>query len=76
MALVTSVKSCTRTDTIRKDETCLRRELEIYSIEDKLKEYGARWSKHMGRIGDTRIMKQAFHYTQGRRRYITRSRKR
>jgi hypothetical protein len=74
MKVFTSLEGCTRMGRIRNDK--IQRELGIYSIEDKMKEYKARWLEHMHRMDDTRIPEEAFHYRLSRRRDICHLRKR
>jgi hypothetical protein len=46
----------------------IRTELEMYAIQDKITEYGIRWSAHLQRMDNSRLPKQALLYKpRGRR---------
>jgi hypothetical protein len=69
-----SVKGCTRMVHIRNEE--IRTELEIYAIRDKITEYRIRWSAHLQRMDNSRLLKQALLYKPRERRDVGRPRKR
>jgi hypothetical protein len=54
----------------------MRKKLEIFSTEDKIKEYKIRWLEHLQRISPRRIPKQAYMFSPKGRRNMSRPRKR
>jgi len=66
MRLLRSVKGCTRLDKIRSE--VIRKELEIFGIQDVRSKRKQNWINHLERMDTTRLPKHALNYKpQGRR---------
>ncbi|KAK9877518.1 hypothetical protein WA026_018626 [Henosepilachna vigintioctopunctata] len=74
MRYLRSVKGCTLLDRIRNDD--IRRELKIFNLCDRIREYRNCWQDHVQRMTDARLPKAAFNYRPKGRRDRGRPRKR
>jgi hypothetical protein len=66
MRFLRSVKGCTRLDKIRNED--IRKELGVFSINDRTRRYRQDWLEHVERMEEERVPKQAVWYRpKGRR---------
>jgi hypothetical protein len=73
MRFLRSVKGCTRLDKIRKED--IRKELGVFSINDRIRRYKQDWLEYVDRI-EGRVLKQALWYRPKERRDPGRPRRR
>ena len=72
MKFLRQVKGCTRRDCIRNED--IRRELNVYNMNERLKRYKHQWKEHVDRMGETRIPKHIRRYKPFGRRSVGRPR--
>lgn len=72
MKFLRQVKGCTRQDRIRNEE--IRGELDIYNMNQRLKNYKQQWWEHIERMDDTRLPKIIRQYKPLGRRSVGRPR--
>ena len=72
MKFLRQVKGCTRRDCIRNED--IRRELNVYNMNERLQRYKHQWKEHVDRMGDTRIPKHIRRYKPFGRRSVGRPR--
>jgi hypothetical protein len=73
VAFKRSVKGCTRPDKIRNKD--IRKELGVFSINDRIRRYRQDWLEHVERMEEGRVLKQALWYRPKGRRDPGRPRK-
>ena len=59
-AFLRGVKRCSKLDRIRNEPT--REELEVFNLNEKLKDYKQRWKEHLERTLYSRLTKQVWKY--------------
>jgi hypothetical protein len=69
-----SVKQCTRLDKIRNED--IRKELGVFSINDRIRRYRQDWLEHVERMEEGRVPKQTLWYRPKGRRDPGRPRRR
>jgi hypothetical protein len=74
MRFLRSVKGCTRLDKIRKED--IRKELGVFSIDDRIRRYRQDCLQHVERTEEGRVPKQALWYRPKGRREPDRPRRR
>lgn len=74
MKFLRNVKGCTKRDLITNEN--IREELEIFNINERLKDFKQNWKEHVDRMPDTRLTKQIMQYHPKGRRSVGRPRKR
>jgi hypothetical protein len=74
MQFLRSAKVCTRLDRIRNENT--RKELGVFSMNNRRRKYRQDWLEHVGRIGGGRVPKQPLWRRPKGRRDPARSRRR
>ncbi|KAJ4428996.1 hypothetical protein ANN_25992 [Periplaneta americana] len=73
MRFLRRVKGCTRRDLIRNED--IRKELNIYNINEKVEDYEEKWKEHLSRMDNERIPALIQQYQPKGKRDIGRSRK-
>jgi len=73
MRFLRSVKGYTRLDKVRSE--VIRKELEIFGIQDVRSKHKQNWINHLERMDNTRFPKHALNYKPRERRYRGRPRK-
>ncbi|KAJ4438429.1 hypothetical protein ANN_14374 [Periplaneta americana] len=74
MRFLRRVKGCTRRDLIRNED--IRKELNIYNINDKVEDYKGKWKEHLSRMDNERIPALIQQYQPKGKRDVGRPRKR
>jgi len=74
MRFLRKVQGISRLDRHRNED--VREKLNIYSINDKIKEYRTKWKQHINRMDEDRLTKQVLHYKPRGRRSVGRPKKR
>ena len=69
-----SVKRCNRRDHIRNEE--MRSNLDIFAVNEKIKEYRRKWIQHIDRMEESRIPKTAKDNSPRGRKKVGRLKKR
>ncbi|KAJ4447240.1 hypothetical protein ANN_09244 [Periplaneta americana] len=73
MKFLRNVKGCTKRDLITNEN--IREELEIFNINERLKDFKHNWKERVDRMPDTRLTKQIIQYHPKGRRSVSRPRK-
>jgi hypothetical protein len=74
MRFLGSVKGHTRLDKIRNED--IRKELGVFSVNDRIRRYRQDWLEHVERMEEGRVLKQALWYRPKGRRDLGRPRRR
>jgi hypothetical protein len=74
MRFLRSVKGYTRPDKIRNED--IRKELGLFSVNDRIRRYRQDWLEHVERMDEGRVLKQALWYRPKGRRDLGRPHRR